>query len=132
MAHLVEGAIESQSCEVALRCIPRCLAGNGCGNVSGPKSPCRATFLARLACRAFEDSPWRFADLDCSQACSLRRTFGSRLDRHGWPDSIAPLRQLRNHFALLAERWSGRKTHHVRSPPLDVSQRILGGTLESG
>src|ERR1700722_1599020 len=131
MSHLVESAIESHSREVALCCLPRCVAGNGCRSFSGSNSPSCAAFLASLAYGAFEDSPWCNADLDCSQACSRRRTPGSRLGRYGRPDFITPLRQLRNHFAFLAERRSRCKTHHVFSPPLHISQRILGRTLES-
>src|ERR1700693_4210279 len=132
MAHLVESTIESQSHELALGCLSPGVARHECRGFSGSKSPCRPTCMARLACRALEDSAWCGADLDCSQACSRRRTSGSRLGRYGGPDFIAPLRKLRNHFAFLAERRSGRKTYYVCSSPLDISQRILGGTLESG
>src|ERR1700732_2773961 len=132
MAHLVESTIESQSHELALCCVSPGVARYECRSFSGSKSPCRTTCTARLACRAFENSPWCGADLDRSQAFTRRRIPGSRLGRHGGPDFIAPLRQLRNHFAFLAELRSGRKTYYVCSFPLDISQRVLGRALESG
>src|SRR5690348_4890538 len=131
MANLVEGHPEDGFCwNRAESRLPVCLAGNGCGSLPRPETPCRASAQERMAVGQREDCTRRCAALGCG--APYPGGVPGRLGRNAGLNTCSALWDIRVVVTRLALHRHKRTAPHAFTHPGYLPERFLGTAVEPG